>query len=242
MSQTITDLDAKSTSGSKGLRSVMQSRPNAAGPSLNETSTVVSPTATLEFGPLTNPGVSTTPALSENQTITTLASFSDGGFSGRIEGSEPQTRLRPIQWRPSRHTQAFLAHKREPYLRRLGDYLSELSRAESQQERRKLNVLCKEQIDLSWQFVDERDDHVAQYLSLLNDGVKDVYKSFSRAKVRVLLNVLDSVLEQRLNADARHEARATLRRAGMLSIPELTEDQSIALDEVAKERIADDEA
>jgi hypothetical protein len=92
-------------------------------------------------------------------------------------------------------------------------------------------VLCRDQLAQIWQYVDLRDEAAAQYLQMVESGIKKASNPLSPAKVQGLINVVDRILEKRQDYDSRRSARLELFRLSALATPEPTMEEALAFED-----------
>jgi hypothetical protein len=133
-------------------------------------------------------------------------------------------------------TQAYLAAQRLPYVKRVREALVVASECEDVTKMRSHLGIARESLAHVWQYVDLRDDRVAQYLALVSSALETPTTSQSRAKLRSLIEVVDAVLQRKFDAASRRAARVNLIRRGAFAMPELTVEDALVF-----EREGDDE-
>lgn len=153
-------------------------------------------------------------------------------------GLEKSTPTSSNTWVPSRPTQAFFAAKRKPHLVKLQQYLQRLSASSNTQDQMVTLTLCREQLEMVWEYVDARDEYAAQYFQMIGGGLDEVSRHFAPQRVKAILGVVQQVLDMRLDYAARREARLSLMSAKAFKMPQPSLEDALRF---AEEDISDEE-
>jgi hypothetical protein len=103
---------------------------------------------------------------------------------------------------------------------KLQTYLSRLISASNEREQVAATALSREQVSRIWDFVDQRDDYVAQYVQLLDSGLRGIAQQYSAPKARSLMDVVTKLLDKHLDYESRRDSRLAMMRSGLFEAPE----------------------
>ena len=153
-----------------------------------------------------------------------------------IFSSRPTDIEKPNKAQRREPTQAFLAAKRLPHIRKIRDYLSGVTQSWRQDDIMVAANLCREQLSISWQYVDLRDDHIGQYLDMIGRALDAAIARPTTAKIDAIIVVVNSMLDKRLDYESRRSARLLLSRMALLESPdpEDGEDDDLDLSEIVE--------
>jgi len=102
-----------------------------------------------------------------------------------------------------------------------------LAAPNAEDEVRALLSLCREQLEHIWAFVDKRDDTTAEYIEMIQRGVRKTAKEFSTSNAIELGRVVQAVLDKRLSFDALQKTRLRALVTGATTLPSPSIDEAL---------------
>jgi hypothetical protein len=127
-------------------------------------------------------------------------------------------------------TQAYLEAQRLPHLKRLRENLLAASDSADPVERLAYIAIGRDAIARIWQFVDLRDDSVAQYFSLVGSALDRPLSDLSSAKLKALVDAADAALGKKLDMLSRRTVRLDMLRRGVFAMPEMSAEDAAAFE------------